>query len=38
VIDESEGLVEAKGFVIEFDDVLSQGYVDFKIARLDITQ
>ena len=36
VINQSEGLVEVKGFVIEFSDVLSEGHVDFEIVRLDI--
>lgn len=35
VIDQTEGLVEVQGFIIEMD-VLSDGHVDFKIARLDI--
>ncbi|AMP06352.1 hypothetical protein CPter91_4032 [Collimonas pratensis] len=36
MINQSEGLVEVKGFVIEFSDVLSEGHVDFEIVRLDI--
>jgi hypothetical protein len=36
VIDQSEGLVEVNGFVIEFDEVLCDGFVDFEIARLDV--
>ena len=35
VIDQTEGLVEVQGFIIEMD-VLSDGHVDFKIARLDV--
>ncbi|TFI06420.1 MULTISPECIES: hypothetical protein [unclassified Herbaspirillum] len=36
VIDESDGLVEVRGFVIDFGDILGQGHVDFEINRLDI--
>lgn len=35
VIDQTEGLVEVQGFVIEMD-VQSDGHVDFNIARLDL--
>lgn len=37
VIDQTEGLVEVRGFIIEMD-VLSDGYVDFKISRLDVSR
>lgn len=35
VIDQAQGLVEVQGFIIEME-VLSEGYVDFSIARLDV--
>ena len=35
VIDQTDGLVQVKGFIIEMD-VLSDGYVDFNITRLDV--
>lgn len=37
VIDQTQGLVEVLGFVIEMD-VLSDGHVDFNIARLDVSR
>ena len=36
VVDEIEGLVVVNGFVIELSNVLSGGYVDFEIKRLDV--
>ena len=36
VVDEIEGLVEVNGFIIELSNVLSGGYVDFEIKRLDV--
>lgn len=36
VIDQEEGLVEVQGFVIEMG-ALSDGHVDFKITRLDVS-
>lgn len=35
VIDQTEGLIEVQGFIIEMG-ALSDGYVDFKISRLDV--
>lgn len=35
VVDQTKGLVEVQGFIIEMD-VLSDGYVDFNIVRLDV--
>jgi hypothetical protein len=35
VIDTAEGLVEARGFVIEFGGIF-EGHVEFEISRLDI--
>lgn len=37
VIDQTEGLVEVQGFIIEMG-ALGDGYVDFKISRLDISR
>jgi hypothetical protein len=37
VIDQAEGLVEVRGFVIEMP-VLSDEYVDFEISRLDLNR
>ena len=36
VVDESEGLVEVHGFVLEFPDLSCDGHVDFEIVRLDV--
>lgn len=37
VLDQSHGLVEVKGFVIEMD-VLYEGPVEFEISRLDLVR
>jgi hypothetical protein len=37
VIDQTEGLVEVQGFVIEMP-LLSDEYVDFEISRLDLNR
>ncbi|MBC3920764.1 hypothetical protein H8L32_25080 [Undibacterium sp. CY18W] len=36
VVDESKGLVEVHGFVLELPDILCDGHVDFEIERLDV--
>lgn len=36
VIDEQQGIIEVRGFLIELDDVPCNDYVEFEINRLDL--
>ena len=36
VIDEEQGIIEVRGFLIELDDVPCNRYVEFEINRLDL--